>query len=695
MRFLLTICTLVWGLLAHSLLAQPQPEDVWIARDSFGVPHIYAPTDAGAAYGLAWAHAEDDFTTIQDQLLIVRSRSAEVAGKDAAPADLVVKMLGLSELVTPEAYETELSPEFRAVLEGYTAGLNAYASSHEAEVKLKGLFPVEGRDIVVGYLLGLGLLTNTANVVGDLLDGDIVRERLPQSAGSNGFAVNASKTGGEGTFLAVNSHQPLEGLYSWYEAHLVSEEGTNVLGATFPGGMSIFLGTNEHLGWTHTVNHADFNDVYELVVNEDESAYRLDGEWKPLEERKARIKVKIGPIRIPVSRSYFPTVFGPAFQNDSGYFALSFAARNAIKAPEQWWRMNKARNLEEFRAALDMQGITGTNIIYADEKDNILYLGNASVPRREKDVAWEYILPGDDSELIWGEELVPVEEQALYLNPESGYLFNTNNTPFHATAPGYNLSLDDVAVGIGYLQEDNNRSIRAAELLSAEEVISWQDFLRIKYDRCYPEPLYALEIQNLEAMLNLEPMAYPELAQAIELLHRWDRCTQPQSGGAALFMLSLRRLYSQLRAEKRLPDRHRIVVTEGEMIDAISWAQAYLLDHFGQIDIPLGAIQRHRRGEVDLPLGGGPDILAAAYGSSEEDGRFRVTHGDTYIQLVRWSEEGRQFVYSISPYGASNRPDSPHHTDQMQRYVSQQTKEMSLDWEQVKSQALRLYHPVP
>ena len=49
--------------IAHS---QIKPNNIEIVRDQFGVPHIYAQTDAEVAYGLAWANAEDDFTTIQD-----------------------------------------------------------------------------------------------------------------------------------------------------------------------------------------------------------------------------------------------------------------------------------------------------------------------------------------------------------------------------------------------------------------------------------------------------------------------------------------------------------------------------------------------------------------------------------------------------------------------------------------------------
>ena len=49
--------------------SQVNPLDVEIVRDSYGVPHIYGKTDADVAYGLAWAHSEDDFKTIQEAYL--------------------------------------------------------------------------------------------------------------------------------------------------------------------------------------------------------------------------------------------------------------------------------------------------------------------------------------------------------------------------------------------------------------------------------------------------------------------------------------------------------------------------------------------------------------------------------------------------------------------------------------------------
>src|SRR5262245_49116154 len=92
------------------------PYDVRILRDTWGVPHVFGHTDADVAYGLAWAHAEDDFETIQGVLLAVRGRLASVVGPDAAPTDYLVALLRVWDFVDA-GYERDLSPETRAVCE--------------------------------------------------------------------------------------------------------------------------------------------------------------------------------------------------------------------------------------------------------------------------------------------------------------------------------------------------------------------------------------------------------------------------------------------------------------------------------------------------------------------------------------------------------------------------------------------------
>ena len=92
------------------------------------------------------------------------------------------------------------------------------------------------------------------------------------------FCCQKTKDGS--TYLAINTHQPLDGPVSWYEAHLCSEEGTNILGALFAGTPSILIGANENLAWAHTVNQPDKTDVFALEMHPKEKLkYKMVNMW--------------------------------------------------------------------------------------------------------------------------------------------------------------------------------------------------------------------------------------------------------------------------------------------------------------------------------------------------------------------------------------------------------------------------------
>ena len=312
-------------------------EEITIYRDTWGVPHIHAPTDEQVAYGLAWATAEDDFNTIQEQMLALSGKYGEHIGKDGLIADFGIHFMDIMSVAEKEYLET-LSPKVLKVISSYAAGINAFAKAFPKEVYVNDLFPVGPEDIIAGYMLGLVEISGAGTDLQKILNGEIIKDlksNFPK--GSNAIAISKNKTIGDETFLAINSHQPLEGWYSWYEAHLISEEGQNILGGTFPGGATIFHGTNEYLGWAHTVNHADFSDVYKLDVDpEDELRYQVDGEWLTLKKESVWAWMKVlGPIKIPIKRAKYTSIYGPTFITDHGTYAWSFAAHNAVGAVEQ------------------------------------------------------------------------------------------------------------------------------------------------------------------------------------------------------------------------------------------------------------------------------------------------------------------------------------------------------------------------
>ena len=102
------------------LLSTVHPHDVRILRDTWGVPHVFGRTDADVAYGLAWAHAEDDFRTIQGAMLASRGMLATALGEPGAANDYMVHLLRVKDVVDAR-YDTDLSPQAR--MERYLAKL--------------------------------------------------------------------------------------------------------------------------------------------------------------------------------------------------------------------------------------------------------------------------------------------------------------------------------------------------------------------------------------------------------------------------------------------------------------------------------------------------------------------------------------------------------------------------------------------
>ena len=136
-------------------------------------------------------------------------------------------------------------------------GLNAYAKAHPREVKHKKAFPFNEKEYLTSVVFSLSVFCGVDKLLPQILDGRVATIPGFQTEGSNAFAIHPSRSRSGEAFLVINAHQPLEGPAAFYEAHVQSEQGWNMLGGLFPGGCLIFHGTNENLGWAHTVHTQD------------------------------------------------------------------------------------------------------------------------------------------------------------------------------------------------------------------------------------------------------------------------------------------------------------------------------------------------------------------------------------------------------------------------------------------------------
>ena len=660
-----SVATLLCGL---SLLLFGSTSQAWqagIERDALGVPHIYGETDADMAFGLAWAQAEDGWEILEETLPYYRGNAASFFGRDAAVTDYLVHWLGFWNTIERD-YDRLLKPETREYLNAFAAGFNSFAEQHPERVSLD-ILPVTPQDVIAAHmfrhLLFYGFDKTLTSLRAETRQFDISEApKLPNSGitlGSNATAIAPSRSRDGSTMLMINSHQPLTGPVSWYEAHLKSGDGLNVMGGLFIGAPALGVGFNEHHGWGATVNQPDLVDVYVLDIDPDnDNRYQIDGAWEELEEFDIPIKVLLwGWLPWTVEEKGYRSIHGPVMKTDHGTYAVRYAGIDEIRQVEQWLAMSAARNFEEWQAAIALQHIASFNFVYANADGDIHFIHNAMMPERAKGWQWDQYLPGNRSDLIW-QRYLPMADLPSVTNPASGYVHSANQSPFHVTSRGSNPAKADYPVESGWPSRMTNRAVRGLELLEANTSISFDDFSAIKHDNAY-SPRYRGHAY-LATIAKLEPTDEQE-SKALSLIREWDLHTDKANRHAALGVCILLEEWQAERTGEPLPDAR----------DTLHFCMESVLDVAGRLDPEWGAVQQHGRGASTWPAAGGPDTLRAMYAErlEDDDNFLTVVAGDGLYYLIKWDAEGKQTILGTHQYGSQmTDPTSPHYLDQAEAF---------------------------
>jgi acyl-homoserine-lactone acylase len=301
---------------------------------------------------------------------------------------------------------------------------------------------------------------------------------------------------------------------------------------------------------------------------------------------------------------------------------------------------------------------------------------------RDPQFNWKNTLPGNTSATLWN-QLHPVADLPQVLQPKSGYVYNTNHSPFHSTEGADNPVVKDITMG--YETLENNRSMRFEELVKPLNKVSYADFKRIKFDRQFPSK-YAFPT-NIDTLFLLDAAQYPDIAPLINNLKGWDKIGNAESIGAGTFFF----VQAQVGKNRALYYSEKAITTQQAVV-LLTEAKATMMKDFGRTDLQLGDVQKLVRGDIALPLPGLPDQLAPMYSIPYKNGMSKGNQGDAYIELVRFTKDG-PILETLNVYGASARKNSPHYTDQMEMFVKQQTKPMTLNKAEVYKNAVSKYHP--
>jgi penicillin amidase/acyl-homoserine-lactone acylase len=433
------------------------------------------------------------------------------------------------------------------------------------------------------------------------------------------------------------------------------------MGGLFPGAPTIGVGFTKEHGWGATVNKPDLVDIYVLEMNPDDpNQYRLDGEWQNLEVSKVKLKLKLwGFFPWSVSREVLRSVHGPALRTDHGVYAIRYAGMDEMKQVEQWLAMNKAKNFEEWQAAIALNYIQSFNFVYANRHGDIHFIHNAQLPMRAPNWQWDQYLPGDRSDLIW-DAYHPTSSLPQVTNPSSGFVHSANQTPFNITAASDNPRQRDVPANGGWQTRMTNRATRGLELFEDFGEISFDEAWQLKHDNSYS--INYRGIAFLQQVTRL-PKTSDRIAEAIDILSDWDRATDKNNRGAALGVCVLAAEWQAESGGSSNPDPQPI------LDDCIEQT----LDIGGRLDPRWGDVNRHGRDDTHWPIAGGPDTLRAIYSRRlDGDDHLTAVAGDGLYYLIRWMPDGDMRALGTHQYGNDmTNPDSSHYLDQAEDFTNE------------------------
>ena len=644
-----------------------------ILWDSYGVPHIYAENRAELAHAFGWAQMQNHGDLLLRLYAQARGRAAEILGPDYLAEDRWTWTVGIPELA---ARDWALQrPEMRAHVDAFVAGINDFARQHPELIgdSVRAVLPVTSVDVMANQqrLALARFLTSRPQVQA---------ETRGWERGSNAWAIAPSHSTTGHTLLLANPHLPWSDIFTWIEAQY-SMPGVDVYGGALVGSPVLQIAFNDDLGWTHTVNTQDTEDLYELTLTGD--GYRYDGAVRPFSERVHVLKVRdASAVLHDDTLRVRSSVQGPIVATKPG---KAIALRVVGMTPatpygfEQWWNMGRAHDLAEFRRAIHPNQITGQNIIYGDRAGHVMafYGGNTPVRSRGDLAFWSGIIPGDSSSTLWT-ALHPFADLPMTLDPPTGWVQNANDPPWYSTFPVAVHPADFPSyfapLGMGL------RPQRSVHLLQSQARFTWQEFARNARDT-----RMELADRLLDDLLPLaRASTETDVRHAGEVLTTWDRNANADSRGAVLFVQWWtdygRRMGARNRFAHPWSDQHPLDSPDGladtaAALAALRSASETVTKTYGTLDVPWGDVYRLREGSLDLPGNG----ASGAYGvfsvvdyQPAGNGRYRAVGGDSYEAVIEFSSPVQ--ARSLVAYGNASRTGSPHRTDQLPLFARKEFK---------------------
>jgi acyl-homoserine-lactone acylase len=702
-------------------------EHVRIIRDNWGIAHIYGKSDADAVFGMIYAQAEDNFNRIERNYLSGLGWLAQAEGESAIYSDLRSRLF--IDVGRLQRQYRAAPPWLKSLMDGWSDGLNYFLSKHPSVVP----------KVIRHFEPWMALSFTEGSIGGDIETIDLAQlqefygqpvppaarstptmhpaARLPQAAdqvpepnpgGSNGFAIAPKLTASGHAMLWINPHTSY---YFRSELQMVSEQGLNAYGAVTWGQFFVYQGFNAHNGWMHTSYGGDATDEYaeSVVKKSDGLYYKYATQLKKLRASQVTIPFKQGEALGSRTFTVYHSHHGPIIRAANGKWIAIKLLQEPVPALSQSYLRTKTTDYASFRKTQDMRTDTSNNTVYADANGTIAYFHGNFIPKRNTAFDFTHPVDGSNPATEW-QGPHAVEDTITLLNPDNGWLFNSNNWPF--SAAGEQSPKRENYPRYMWTRGENPRGPHAVEVLSAMHNATLDSLIAAGYDGHLTA--FDVLLPPLFAAYDALPEADPKragLKEAIETLRAWNRRTSAESVATAVAIFWGQGLIERNGAAARAADEPAYdylvdKLKDAERIEALSAALAKLQQDFGRWQIAWGEINRFQRLTDDIvqPFDDARPSLAVGFAPSKWGALASFDSPKPRKTKKIYGSEGNSFVAAVDfgptihakaimSGGESGDPTSPHFTDQALMFSKGSFRDVLFYPEEVRAHAERSYQP--
>ncbi len=702
---------------------EKEAANVIITRDDWGIAHIHGKTDADAVFGMEYAQAEDDFNRVETNYINAMGRLAEAEGEARIYLDLRMKLF-----IDPADLKSQYaaSPAWlKSLMDSFADGINYYLYKHP-EVKPRviqhfepwmALSFTEGsiggdiervnlKDLEAFYSKAPVIQASTAAPTNQLAY--TYNPDPEEPTGSNGMAIAPSNTVNHHALLLINPHTSF---FFRSELQMVSDEGLDAYGAVTWGQFFIYQGFNEHTGWMHTSSGVDAVDEFlETVSQKDDTfLYQYGTEQRTLRSKQITVPYKTETGLAEKKFTVYFTHHGPIIRQQNGKWVSIALMQKPIEALTQSYVRTKTKDYKSFRQTLELKANSSNNTIFADSDGDIAYFHGNFIPRRDTTFDFTKPVDGSNPATDW-KGLLTVDELPQLHNPKSGWLYNSNNSPWSGAGPSSLRKQDFPA----YVESgaETARGLHAVRVLQDKKDFTLDSLITAAYDSYLPwfEKTIPALIKAWDSTADSDPLKSKladQIAQLSKWDYRWGTTSIPTS--LAVFWGEDIRRHTVDDARKAGISVEEYIATKApaqQLLQSLDAASTRLTADFGTWNTPWGEVNRFQRinGDIvqpfndaapSIPVGFTSSLWGslASFGARPYPGtkKWYGTSGNSFVAVVEFGD--KVHARAVTAGGESGHPSSPNFNDEAQRYSTGNLREVYFYASDLKGHIKREYHP--